>query len=93
MISFRVSDEEFELLKLKSAAEGARSISDYARQALCEPANTSADTHADIERLSEEIQQLSVEVRRTTALLEMSRASSPPRPRMALAPGKSNRGV
>ena len=93
MISFRVSDEEFELLKLKSTAEGARSISDYARQALCEPANAGADIHADIERLSGEIQQLSVALRRTTELLDMSRASSPPRPRMALAPSKSNRGV
>ena len=35
MISFRVSEREFEQLKNKSEAEGARSISDFARLALC----------------------------------------------------------
>ena len=41
MISFRVSQDEFELLRAKSQAEGARSISDYARLTLArEPEET-----------------------------------------------------
>ena len=39
MISFRVSDDEFERLRAKSEAEGARSVSDYARVALAREAS------------------------------------------------------
>ena len=41
-ISFRVSEREFEQLKNKSEAEGARSISDFARLALCGSAKARA---------------------------------------------------
>ena len=34
MISFPVSEDEFERLRVRSQAEGARSVSDYAREAL-----------------------------------------------------------
>src|SRR5689334_7969760 len=54
MISFRVSDEEFEALRGRSEAEGARNISEFARMALCERPRTS---DADLRRLSSEIQR------------------------------------
>jgi hypothetical protein len=36
LVSFRVSDEEYEALLATSAAQGARSISDFSRTALCQ---------------------------------------------------------
>ena len=83
MISFRVTDEEFELLKVRSEADGARSISDYARAALCEP----LEAQDGLRRLSEEVERLGARVERVTELLE---ASEPPaRPRMSLTPRKT----
>ena len=67
MISFRVSDEEFEILRVRSEAEGARNISEYARTALCERTKAS---DADLRRLSAEIQHLAADVARVTALIE-----------------------
>ncbi len=63
MISFRVSDDEFERLREKSQAEGSRSVSDYARVAL---ARESRGEHEWIEH----IQQLSANVQRLTDLLD-----------------------
>ena len=67
MISFRVSDEEFEILRRRSEAEGARNISEYARMALCERPRSS---DADLRRLSSEIQRLGANVARVTLLIE-----------------------
>lgn len=64
-VTFRVSDHELEALKTKSEAEGARSVSDFARLALC----GSTNGHG-IDHLSDEIQQLSAHVRRVTEILE-----------------------
>jgi hypothetical protein len=76
MISFRVSEREFEQLKTKSEAEGARSISDFARLALCGSGGGSTDgVNEGINRLSDDVQQLSADVRRVTELLE---SSAPP---------------
>jgi hypothetical protein len=36
LISFRLSDEEYEALLATTAAQGARSISDFSRSALCQ---------------------------------------------------------
>jgi hypothetical protein len=36
LVSFRLSEQEYEALQNISASEGARSISDFARAALCE---------------------------------------------------------
>jgi hypothetical protein len=91
MISLRVSEREFELLRTKSEAEGARSISDFVRLAICGSAITAADrVDQGIHRLSDDVQQLSAEVRRVTEILEASRpiARSP----IALTARKS-RGV
>ena len=83
-ISFRVSEREFEMLKVKSEAEGARSISDLARLVLCGSATGSSDrVDKSLNQLSGEIRQLSVDVRRATELIETSRPSAPERPRLA----------
>ena len=64
-VTFRVSEHELEALKIKSEAEGARSVSDFARLALCGSTNGNG-----IDHLSNEIQQLSAHVRRVTEILE-----------------------
>jgi hypothetical protein len=76
-VTFRVSEHELEALKLKSEAEGARSVSDFARLALCgSPEDGYARNGARVPRepgidhLSHEIQQLSAHVRRVTEILE-----------------------
>jgi hypothetical protein len=97
-ISFRVSEREFELLRMKSDAEGARSISDLARLVLCGPAAGSNERlDKSLGELSGEIRQLIVDVRHATELIEGSRPSAPERsaarPQIALTPRKSNRGV
>ena len=63
MISFRVSDDEFDRLRAKSEAEGSRSVSDYAREAL---SRESRGEHQWIEHL----QRLSADVQRLTELLD-----------------------
>ncbi len=92
MISFRVSEREFEQLKNKSEAEGARSISDFARLALC-GSNGSSSERVDegIHRLSDDVQQLSADVRRVAELIESS-ASAPSRPAISLT-ARKNRGA
>lgn len=63
MISFRVSDDEFERLRAKSQAQGSRSVSDYARVALAKEAR---GEHEWLDHL----QRLSADVQRLTALLD-----------------------
>jgi hypothetical protein len=70
MISFRVSEDEFEVLRVKSEACGARSISDYARFALREAPGTTDARDADFDQLSLEVKRLSMDIRRLTDLLE-----------------------
>jgi hypothetical protein len=36
LVSFRISDEEYQVLVATTAAQGARSISDFSRAALCQ---------------------------------------------------------
>ena len=68
MISFRVSDGEFEQLKAKLEAEGARSISDYVRLMLWRSSNTAFSVTGM--QLSDDIQVLGALVRRVTELVE-----------------------
>ena len=77
MISFRVSDQEFEQLRLRSESEGARSISDFARSALCEQARAGV---ADLDRLSDEVQRLGSYVARVTELIEGRESAVDPTP-------------
>jgi hypothetical protein len=90
MVSFRVSEREFDLLKTKSEAEGARSVSDFARLALCASGYGSGEqVDRGIHQLSDHVQQLSADVRRITELLEASRPAATERPRISLAARKS----
>jgi flagellar biosynthesis chaperone FliJ len=81
MISFRLSDHEFERLKTTSEAQGARSVSDYARLAVSGFA-IALDDHLEtqIQQLSGEVQQLRGDIRRLMELVEGARpsVSSPP---------------
>jgi len=74
MVSFRVSENEFEQLRCKSEAEGARSVSDYARLSLCGRTTTSVGTPdtqpMTIQELSHGIQRLSHDIRRLFELME-----------------------
>src|SRR5262245_17555100 len=76
MISFRVSEDEFELLRSKSEAVGARSVSDYARVALC-GFSGGAEGHigTDLLHLTDGIQKLRGEIRRLSDLLESPNGS------------------
>lgn len=58
MISFRISDDEFERLRAKSEAEGSRSVSDYARAALAKEARGDNEWSQQLERLSADVARL-----------------------------------
>jgi len=77
MISFRVSEREFEQLRVRSEADGARNISEYARMALCEGPKSS---DADLQRLSSEIQRLGADLARVTLLIEQGTSRITPHP-------------
>ena len=89
MISFRVSDDEFALLKMKSEAEGARSVSEFARLTLCGQTNggsvsvghTNGDA-SQLTQLRDDLQELNTYVRRVAELIERSRTASPSRSTM-----------
>ena len=88
MISFRVSEREFEELRMKSEAEGARTISEFARLALCGAGNQLSDPVDRIHQLSDDLRQLSAHVRHVTELLEATRPSATERPHISLTSGK-----
>jgi hypothetical protein len=83
MVSFRVTPHEFELLKVKSESEGARSISDYARATLCRPDSESVSREAKLEAVIDELQRLRTALIRVGIDLDeaaprrMARASMP----------------
>jgi hypothetical protein len=58
MVSFRVSPHEFELLKVRSEVEGARSISDSARVTLCRPDSEPVSRETKLEAVVDELQRL-----------------------------------
>jgi len=74
MISFRVSEREFEMLKAMSESKGARSVSDFARIALCGYRSgasiESIEPEETIARLRNEVEDLKVYVRRVAEALE-----------------------
>jgi mobilization protein NikA len=80
MISFRVSEDEFELLKTKSEAEGARNVSEFARLTLCGQSNggSAAVGHPNTDptqltQLRDDLQELGAYVRRVAELIERGR--------------------
>ena len=70
MISFRVSEDEFERLRTKSEALGARSVSDYARVSLCGADSPDGQQELKIQELSQGIEKLSLDIRRLFELIE-----------------------
>jgi len=48
MVNFRLSEDEYEYLKNLCLAEGARSVSDYARAAVCRSMAASEPGHEDL---------------------------------------------
>jgi len=71
MISFRVSESDFNVFRTKSEIDGARSISDYARLALREATGmTDSRIEAKLGQLAVEVRRLSIDIRRLTDLLE-----------------------
>jgi len=72
MISFRVSDKEFDQLRTTAEARGARSVSDYARLALCGPSSEAGDDlDSGLRRLSGDVRQLSRNIQTLTTLIEI----------------------
>src|SRR5258708_32725495 len=78
MISFRVSEKEFDELRTTAEAKGARSVSDYARVALCGAAGSSGDElDSGWRRLSGDIRQLSRNIQTLTTLIEIQGSLAP----------------
>ena len=63
MVNFRVSEDEYEYLKTLCASEGARSISDFARMAVCRSIASHASSLEEpldrrVERLDAKVDEL-----------------------------------
>ena len=78
MVSFRVSDEEYERLKLQSQADGARSVSEFARLALVRPAPAPQGRAPDVpvEQLRARVEQLGAQVSDLWNVLERTRVEN-----------------
>ena len=79
IISLRLSEEEYEILKSKYAAHGVRSISEFARDAMQrvlggEPANN-VGLHTRVQRLDGKVAVLEDEVSRLSRVLEVEVAA------------------
>src|SRR5215470_11121495 len=68
MISFRVSEDEFQQLKSKSESLGTGSVSDYARLSLCGETAEHSD-HLAV-RIHEDLQSLRTNVEQLATLVE-----------------------
>ncbi len=76
MVSFRLSEDEYERLKELSITECARSVSDFARAALCKLPSANGESAVTaaprIEKLEDTVRQLKVELRQLRQLVEAS---------------------
>jgi len=75
ILTFRLAEEEFERIKSLCVAEGARSISDFARAALCNaaaprPISMEAGLDARMRRLDGKVEELDRAVKGLTILLQ-----------------------
>jgi len=79
MVSFRLSPEEYDFLREASVTEGARSVSDFARFALCRLARSEGVQAADgslnagLELLNNNLKQLNRELGVLNQLMEQRR--------------------
>jgi hypothetical protein len=75
MISFRLSEDEYEWLRQDSLAKGARSVSDYARLILCRIALGGGESNRDgaeekLLQIGHRLNELDREVQRLAHLVE-----------------------
>jgi hypothetical protein len=82
MVSFRLSEDEYERLKDLSLMECARSVSEFARAALCKlPGNGNGNGNGDsatsaaprMEKLEGAVRQLKMEMHQLRQLVETAR--------------------
>jgi hypothetical protein len=78
IVTFRLAEDEFEHIRSLCVAEGARSISDFARAALCNgatprPISIEAGLDARMRRLDGKVEELDRAVKVLTLLLEDGR--------------------
>ena len=81
MISFRLSEDEYEWLRQTSFAQGARSVSDYARvivsRAIAGEIELKADpATARIEQINSRMDELNRELRRLACIVEQQGLAS-----------------
>ena len=82
MVSFRLSEDEYERLKDLSMTECARSISEFARDALCKLSNSNPAPQAAaprVEKLETTVHQLKLDLHDLRNLVEamLSRTAEP----------------
>jgi hypothetical protein len=74
MVSFRLSEDEYERLKDLSLTECARSVSEFARAALCKLPSGNGDSGMApaprMEKLEGAVRQLKIEMRQLRQLVE-----------------------
>jgi hypothetical protein len=88
LVSFRLSDDEYEHLRKASLSRGARSVSDYARAALCRllespPGSGDDGLEAKVLQLDEQMQQISLELHRLQQLIDRG-AGQPAEPELVV---------
>jgi hypothetical protein len=72
LVTFRLDEDEYQNLRDRSMAQGARSISDYTRSVLCYWVGS--PTESSREALDAEVSQLRREVERLARLVERNTA-------------------
>jgi hypothetical protein len=92
MISFRLSGQEYEILKALHPHHGARNLSDFARTAMLRHLNSeppaavqlqSSSVQMTVEELNERVRRMQEDLQRLTALLS-HHLTAPPREPKAL---------
>lgn len=83
MVSFRLSEDEYERLKEISLTERARSVSEFARAALCKLPDGNGDSAAcatpRVEQLEGAVTQLKVELHQLRQFVETAIGLDPSR--------------
>ena len=72
IVTFRVAEDEFEQLKSLSVAEGARSLSDYTRAAVCNVASRPArdvELYARVRKLDGKVEEIERAVKELVQLI------------------------
>ena len=89
MISFRLSGQEYEILKALHPHHGARNLSDFARTAMLRHLNSeppfvtqqSASVQSKVEELNDRVLRMQEDLQRLTSLLSNHLTTSPREPK------------